>query len=340
MDGVDRRAFVLGFAAAGALIVVLLLLVDVSHVASALALADPTIVGMVLALALVWLLAWGGTLRTVLGTMDVSMSVRRAFLVYAAAVFANNVTPFGQAGGEPVTALLVSKVSDSRFETGLVAIASVDVLNVVSSAALVFVGVGVYATRFTLGTSLAAAVGSVVVLLVAIVVGFTLGWRFRETIVSTVAGPIARTVNRIRWGPFATNDVTESDVAERIQHFYGNVERIADDRQRLGIAVGLSTLGWLLQAGALVAAFAALGHDIPVVVAIFVIPLANLAGMAPLPGGLGGIEAAFVALLVPTTGIAAAVVTAAVLIFRLAIYWMPVALGGTSATAYGVRVLS
>jgi len=87
------------------------------------------------------------------------------------------------------------------------------------------------------------------------------------------------------------------------------------------------------------AAFAALGTPVPPYVLLFVIPLANLAGAAPLPGGLGGIEAAFVTLLVPTTGIQASVITAAVLIFRGAIYWMPILIGGLAVSAFGVRAV-
>ena len=340
MKGDDRRSIILGFAGAGVLIIALLMLVDLNRVRAALGRADPVFLGVTLGFALVWLLAWAGTLRTVLAAMNVSVSLPTSFLVYAAAVFANNVTPFGQAGGEPVTALLVSKVTGTRYERGLVAIASVDVLNVVSSVGVVFLAVGIYASSVTLGTELNAAVGSVIVLVVGIVVTFTVVWRHRETLIDRIAGPIAGGLDRVRWGPFTSVTVTEDEIVDRMERFFGNVEVVATDRRRLALALTLSTAGWLLQAAALLAAFAAVGHDVPVVVALFVIPLANLAGMTPLPGGLGGIEAAFVGLLVPITGIEAAVVTAAVLVFRVAIYWMPVALGGVSATAYGVDVMA
>ena len=101
---------------------------------------------------------------------------------------------------------------------------------------------------------------------------------------------------------------------------------------RTGALVGVCTV-------ALTAAFGAVGQPIPPHVVVFTIPLANLAGATPLPGGLGGIEAAYVALLVPTTGVAAATVTAAVLVFRGATYWMPVVLGGIVTAAFGVSAV-
>ncbi|MFW6003610.1 MAG: lysylphosphatidylglycerol synthase transmembrane domain-containing protein [Halanaeroarchaeum sp.] len=340
MSGVDRRALVVGFGVAGFLFVGLLLLVDIDQVRSSLSRANPLLLGLMFVLALLWLGAWSVTLRTVLASMDVSLPFGTSFFVYNAAVFANNVTPFGQAGGEPVTALLVSKVAKTRYETGLVGIASVDVLNAISSVALVFFGVGVYASRFTLGSNLFAAVSSVVILVAVIVVSFSLVWRYRQALIDRVSGPVAGAFDAVRWGPLKSRTITEEGVADRMHRFFENVEVIADDRRGLVYALSLSTLGWMMQTATLVVAFLAVGADIPIVVALFVIPLANLAGMAPLPGGLGGIEAAFVALLVPTTGVAAAVVTAAVLLFRVAIYWMPVVIGGASASVFGVKVLS
>jgi uncharacterized protein (TIRG00374 family) len=83
-------------------------------------------------------------------------------------------------------------------------------------------------------------------------------------------------------------------------------------------------------------AFAALDASVPVSVVLVVVPVANLAGVTPLPGGLGSIDATMVGLLVPLAGVSAEVATAAVLIHRLAVYWLPVALGGVVLVAAGM----
>jgi len=116
---------------------------------------------------------------------------RQVVFIYAGAVFANNVTPFGQAGGEPVAALLISKTSDARYETSLVGIASVDVLNVVPSISLILVGVGYYATTAALGDHLVTAVGSAVVLIAGIVIALGLVWRYHQAIVDRLPGIVA-----------------------------------------------------------------------------------------------------------------------------------------------------
>ncbi|AGB17317.1 hypothetical protein Halru_2742 [Halovivax ruber XH-70] len=339
MNGRTRATFLLAGLGAIALITILLFVVGTGRVVDALRTARPAYVALTFGLALCWLAAWGLMLRTVLGVLDVRIPVVTALFVYAGAVFANNVTPFGQAGGEPVAALIISKITESRYETGLVGIASVDVLNVVPSISLIFVGISYYATTAAIGQRLETAVTSAVVLIGGVILVIGVVWRYRERIgerlpavLSSIAGRLGR--SRVDAEAF------EAELNDRLDHFFENIERIATSRWRLGAVVGLSLTGWLFQTAALVVAFAALGHSIPAYVALFVIPLANVAGAAPLPGGLGGIDLAFVALLVPTTGIAASTVTAAVLIFRGAVYWMPIVVGGISVSAFGVRSLS
>ncbi|MFC4245421.1 YbhN family protein [Natribaculum luteum] len=339
MNGRSRRALLIGAVGAIAVFVVLFVLVGARRVVESLLTARPSLVAATFVLALCWLVAWSLMLRTALAALGVDIPFGKSFLVYAGAVFANNVTPFGQAGGEPIAALLISKVSDARYETGLVGIASVDVCNVVPSISLVLISVSYYATTTTVGERLEDAVGAAVALIAVVVAIMLLVWRFQNVIVDRLPSAVSGFVARLGRGQFSPRSI-ERNLAERLGRFFDNIGHVATDRKRLTAVIGLSLVGWLFQSIALLTAFAALGHSVSPVVVLFVIPLGNLAGAAPLPGGLGGIEAAFVALLVPTTGIAAPVVTAAVLIFRGAIYWMPVLIGGGSMAALGVRVVS
>ena len=338
MDERNRRRLLIGAFGALAVFAVLFFAVGARDIIDTLLTATPWLVAATFALALCWLAAWSLMLRTVLVALDVRLPVVKAFFVYAGAVFANNVTPFGQAGGEPVAALLISKTSDARYETGLAGIASVDVLNVVPSVSLILVGVGYYATTAAVGERLETAVGSAVVLIALIVLAMAIVWRRRDAIIERLPAVVAPRLGRLGLARFQS-DTLEADLSERMNRFFENIERVSTDRWRLSAVVGLSLAGWLFQTAALMAAFAALGEPVAPYVLLFVIPLANLAGAAPLPGGLGGIEAAFVTLLVPTTGIPASTITAAVLIFRGAIYWMPVLIGGLSVSAFGVKAL-
>ncbi|WP_049920899.1 lysylphosphatidylglycerol synthase transmembrane domain-containing protein [Halopiger djelfimassiliensis] len=338
MDERNKRALLTGAFGTVAVFAVLFFAVGARDVLAALRSATPLLVVATFVLALCWLAAWSLMLRSVLGAFGVEVPVGKVFFVYAGAVFANNVTPFGQAGGEPVAALLISNVSDARYETGLAGIASVDVLNVVPSISLILVGIGYYATTATVGERLETAVGSAIALIAAIVLGMALVWRSRDAVVDRLPAIIAHRIERFGFAGF-DSETLETDLTDRMERFFENIERVATDRYRLATVVSLSLIGWLFQVAALAAAFTAIGYSVPLSVLLFVIPLANLAGAAPLPGGLGGIEAAFVTLLVPTTGVAASAITAAVLLFRGAIYWMPVLIGGVSVSTFGVRAI-
>ncbi|MFC6728520.1 lysylphosphatidylglycerol synthase transmembrane domain-containing protein, partial [Natronoarchaeum mannanilyticum] len=275
MDGRNWRMLAAGVAGALAIFAVLFYLIGGGEILEVLTSAQPSLVGATVGVGLAWLLAWSLMLRTILGTLGIAVTAFRSFAIYSAAAFANNVTPFGQAGGEPVAALLISRSSTARYETGLVGIASLDVLNVVSSLALIGFGVSYYAVHFTLGERLGTAIGLVAALAGAIAFVFWYVWRHHERFIDRTAGAVARFTQRLPFDRF--EGIDEADIVDRMERFFGHVERVAVNRRRLALTLGLSTLGWLLQTAALVAAFAAVGYSAPVYVALFVIPLGNMA---------------------------------------------------------------
>jgi hypothetical protein len=340
MDG-DRLTTVLMFAAALVLLGVVVWVSGVEEVFGALSAADSSVLVVVLAFAAVWLSAWGLALWTVLRAIGAPISAPKAVFVFSAAVFSNNVTPFGQAGGEPVSALLISTAADSEYETGLAAIASVDTLHFVPSVGFSIVGfVYVLAGAARLTDNVALAAVGVAVLVVAILSAATLGWRYRDRVeaglVRTVT-PLARGLFRLVPG---RSPPTAADVEERIDGFLTAVGRVANSRRTVAVAMGFSAVGWFALSASLVLALYALGHPLtPAAFAatLFVVPVGSIAGVTPLPGGLGGLEAAFITLLVPTAGVSVSTATAAVLIHRGATYWLPTLLGGGAATVLGNR---
>ena len=71
--------------------------------------------------------------------------------------------------------------------------------------------------------------------------------------------------------------------------------------------------------------------DVPLFISFFVVPVATVASILPLPGGEGGVETALVLLLVPVTGIPVAVATSASIVYRLGTYWVGTFMGGSAA---------
>ncbi len=326
--GVDTRTVGIGFVGAVVVTGLLLWVVGVGAVLDALARADPSRLLVVGVVATVWLTAWGLSLRTVLGVLGQDIGVLRAVAVYSSAVFANNVTPFGQAGGEPFSAYLISSETEVEYETGFAAISSVDALHFVPSLTLGVLGLAYLGTSVTLGRQLTLVAGVVAALAVGIpLLGYYV-YRNRERVehaVGRVLTPVVRRVGSVVPG---VEPLTEAEIESRIEAFFLDIDRVATDRRGLALALGYSALGWLALAASLWCSLWALGYAIPVAVAIVAIPVGDLAAAMPLPGGLGGLEALLVLVLVTLTSVSAPVAMAAALVHRVATYFLPMVLGG------------
>jgi hypothetical protein len=333
----NLRATLVGFAATLVIFAVLFYTAGVDDLVAQVTSADLRYVGLVLLATLGWLAAWAGALRTVLGVLGVDLSWTRSFLVFCGAMFSNNITPFGQAGGEPVTALLINRSTDAEYETGLAAIASVDTLNFVPSITIALIGAGYYATEVTLGRRLEVAIGAVGLLAIVVPSLVYVGWTRRYSLEHRVVEALVPFIQAIaRVVPRITVPTAEG-LERRITGFFRAIERVAANPRKLAVALALSSLGWGLQMVALWLAFVAIGEPIALSIALFVVPIGAIAGVTPLPGGAGGIEwtlAVLIAAASPAVGFNIA--TAGVILFRGFVYWTPVLLGGTVLGTTGV----
>ena len=328
------RATVVGFAATAGVFALLFSFAGIDDLLATLGRADLGTVALVLAATLAWLVAWSLSLNIVLDVLGVDLSYATSFLVFSGATFANNVTPFGQAGGEPVAALFVSRASDTEYETGLAAIASVDSLNFVPSILLATAGIGYFSTRVAFGSRLRVASYAVVGLALAVPILAVLGWRYRYRVERAAVGavtPVLRVVARAVPG---RGKPTRTAVRSRVEGFFGAIERVGGDRRRLVLALGFSTAGWLCLATSLWLSLAALDQAVAFPVVLVVVPVGAIAGITPLPGGLGGVETVIVALLA-ALGVPASVAAAAVVIHRTGTYVLPTVVGGAVAGALG-----
>jgi conserved hypothetical protein len=321
-----------GFLAAIAVLAGLVSFVGVSELLAVLASADRGLASLVVGLTGLWLICWGLALWTILGSLGAVIPMSQAVLLYAGAAFANNVTPFGQAGGEPVTALLVAESRDLSYERGLAAITGVDTANFVPSVGLALIGVGYLAITTTLGRALSTVAVGIVGVGAVVVLGGVTVWQVRRRAADRVAGFLARGIRQIvrllpRGDPPGASAITT-----RVHGFVDAVEQIGTHPRRLGVTLGFSALGWGFQMVALWVALRAVGAPVSLAIPVVVVPLGAIAGATPLPGGVGGIEAALVALLVAApVGVSQAAALGAVVLFRGAVYWLPTLVGGAVA---------
>ena len=341
--GSDRlRTTLAGFLVAAAIIAVLAWLVGIGDVVRSLRQADRAGVATVAALIAGWVACWGLGMRAALRSYGASISVSTGVLLSAGAGFANNVTPFGNAGGEPLTTLLVAERTSVAYERGLAAMAAVDAVNIVSSVCFALLGVGWLAVDGGLGGRLTAVAGLIVLTaVVAAAAGRSL-WRHRRGVTAWLTGGLARGLAWIEPRVPRLSVPSQAALARRVAGFGADLEQIAADRHTLLVVGGYSLAGWLCQLLALWAAFGAIGEPIPVTAALLAVPLGSLALALPLPGGAGGIEGALVAILVGTSlaSVSPAVAVAGVVLFRGFAYWLPTTLGGMVFAESAIHRLS
>ncbi|EMA45824.1 lysylphosphatidylglycerol synthase transmembrane domain-containing protein [Halococcus saccharolyticus] len=325
-----------GFAAAGVVFAALFWFVGVEDVLAAITRASLPLVGVVAAMIVAWLLAWGLALRCILAALGVDLSSFDSVLVTAAAAFINHVVPFGQASSEPVTAWLLTDISDTEFETALASIASLDALNFVPSLSFAVVGVGYYATAVALSDGLAVLVASVIVAAVGLPLLAALAWRRRVALQRRLVSGLTPVIRRIS-GALPGDPLEPDEIATRIGNFVEAVERVAGDRRRVAAALAFSATGWACQALGLWVALLAVGASVPIYIPFFVVPIGTTASIVPTPGGLGGIETVNITLLVLVTSVSPTTATAAVTIHSVGGFFLTNSLGAAAAATIKIR---
>jgi len=110
----------------------------------------------------------------------------------------------------------------------------------------------------------------------------------------------------------------------------GEAVRLVRSRNLLVIAGAIGYWAW--DNAVLLAAFHALGHSPPLTVILMGYLIGQLGGLLPLPGGLGAIDGGLIGTLI-VYGTPAAVTAAAVLLYRVILFWLPLLAGAVAFTS-------
>jgi len=101
------------------------------------------------------------------------------------------------------------------------------------------------------------------------------------------------------------------------------VERVRSGNLRLiGGAIGY----WLFDNAVLWATFHAFGYSPDLGIVLMGYLIGQMGGLLPIPGGVGGIDGGLIGTLI-VYGAPAAIVAAAVLVYRTILFWLPLVLG-------------
>lgn len=275
-------------------------------------------------------LLWGISLWVVFTAVHRRVPVWKAVGLFVASVYMNSITPFGQLGGDPPSALLIAREGGTSFESGLAAVGSVNALNRLAVVTLGLVGIAWYSARIAVVTTLQDAVVLVVGLGTAGVALVGLAWLRRDVVrngVATLLQTLGTYLPLIK-------PPSHEEIVGRIDGFVAAVARLASQPRVLVVAFLFGIAGQLVVAGVLWLVLVALGVVVPIPLAFLVVPAAKLAGLTPLPGGSGTAEALLSGLLVTGADVSIAVAAAAALLYRVVAFWLPTVVGGLVTVAF------
>jgi uncharacterized membrane protein YbhN (UPF0104 family) len=113
----------------------------------------------------------------------------------------------------------------------------------------------------------------------------------------------------------------------------GGVEEAVRLVRSRNVAIIAGAVGyWAFDNAVLWATFEAVGESPPIVVILLGYLIGQLGGLLPLPGGIGGIDGGLVGTLI-VYGAPADATVAAVLAYRVILFWLPLVVGGIAFAA-------
>jgi uncharacterized protein (TIRG00374 family) len=112
----------------------------------------------------------------------------------------------------------------------------------------------------------------------------------------------------------------------------GTAEAVQIVRSRNPLVIAGSIGYWAWDNAVLWATFHAFGFSPPITVILMGYLIGQLGGLLPLPGGLGGIDGGLIGTLI-VYGTPATATAAAVLVYRVILFWLPLLLGAVAFTS-------
>jgi len=125
------------------------------------------------------LAAWSQAWRVVLSAVGIEVSGRRLVVTYLAATFANYVTPFGQAGGEPFIAYVLSQGTGASYEDSLASVVVTDLLNLLPFFNFAAIGFAVLLVSAELPPAVRPLAYGLTALAIGVPVLAYVGWNHR-----------------------------------------------------------------------------------------------------------------------------------------------------------------
>lgn len=244
--------------------------------------------------------------------------------------FFNLVTPFGQMGGEPLSALILSKKMEMAYGDSYAVVFGVDMLRLTPHAGLAVIGLILYTVLYPLSILARFVFGLVALFLLSVLVIIYMIWKHHAGIKTALKRILSLFHVPEPWMDAIIHrlDLEDRPISDRLVEFIENTRELFSDRESM-IWIGIAThIEWIAMVLAFFFFLRAVGVYIGFIPLMVVFLFASFSSYLPLPGGLGGFELLITTLLIIFANIPPAPVLAAVVMYRVFLTLIPAAIGG------------
>jgi len=293
-------------------------LADVSRVLSAIKSANKYYLFLSLLLGILILFLRSKVWHSFFEKLNLGISQSRSFKLFSTGEFLNNVTPFGQAGGQPLMAYIISDNSDSKYEESLATVVSADFM---TGFPLLTFGL-LSAIYFSLNGLESETVSQVAIFSV-VAITFTSGLVYTLWFkAGKIEAVILRVFERIiPWDPWIQK------IDNALDNIQETFETFGDDPRGLVKPGIYAHISFITDISVLYIVLLSLGVSVNPLYLFLAFPIANLSKSAPTSGGSGVYELTLASILSVTLGIEFAVAVASALLYRLTTYWVAIVVG-------------
>jgi len=276
---------------------------------------QPSLLAVGLGLELVALWCYAPLMRAALGDVGESLSLWRLFRIQMSTRALSSIVPGGSAASSALgyRLMTLSGVSgpDAGFALATVGLGSAVVLNLILWVALI-VSIPIRGVNAIYGS--AALAGVIVMGLAgALVFGLMEGQGRSERVIRWLARQVR---------------LDDDKAAAVLQRVAERLDQLISDKRLLGRVAFWAALNWLLDAASLWVFLRAFNVTMDVDALIIAFGIANVMAAIPItPGGLGYVDAGYVAMLTGF-GAPARLATLGVAAYRFAQFFFPILLGG------------
>lgn len=317
----NRKKNLALFAAATAVLAVLVFLADVNEFIDAISSASLDVFALATFFGVLVTPIWAYTWYRMLKNLEEGLTYLDVLPMFAAGGFMNSVTPLGQFGGEPVMAYIIRRNTDLEYEEAFSAVLSSDIINMVPIFSFALTASFILLFQGPIPSRIKTIIYLGLAIMFAMIIASYFIW-FRS--------------HRIKEGfnailtPFEDVKLIGKHVEglqERIETALDAFRRLGEEKKSLVATALVAHLGLTFRITAFWLVLYSLGHTVNPLTLLFILPLAALSNFAPTPGGAGAFEAGLGLLTYTLTSLGAPQALAAAVLFRLATFWPNLLIG-------------